>query len=344
MPLIQTLKGQTLNALFSLPEFAKRRLAGAPIRVEGNELDLDIQLLLKLASLDKPVPLGRLPAQLRASRQAMQINARLVAGKTLPMQTRDVVLGTGELKIPARLYIPRQGIDALLIYFHGGGWVQGNLDSHDNLCRHLALNSGAHVLSVEYRKAPEYPWPVPLEDAVAAYEDAVARLPEWGVTRPLVAIGGDSAGANIATVVSRRILATGLPQPRRQLLIYPGADASRDHPSRLTFSTGFFLTLENIRFYENCYIPNDDVRLHPDISPLLASEVAGLPPAIIITAGFDPLRDEGRAYANHLEQSGVAVKWIEYSSQVHGFANMLCSRAVVSAVAEFAGELRVQLS
>ena len=337
---INRFKSLSLGLLFNLPEFAKRRLAGPPVQVDGQELDLDMQLMLKLSDLEPSPGLGRQSARMDASRRAMSNSARMVAGKQLVMTTRDLMIGREARRNPARLYTPESPVNALLLYFHGGGWAQGDLESHDDLCRHLACVSGAHVLSLDYRRSPENPWPAPIDDAMESYLDVVERLEEMGVSRPVIALGGDSAGANMATVVARKLSHMEVLQPMAQLLIYPAVDSSREHPSKALFADGFLLTLDNIRTYERFYIPSDEDRWNPDISPLLATDIDRLAPAIVVTAGFDPLRDEGRRYAEHLTQAGIMVRMLEYPGLIHGFANMLCTEAARQAVAEMSTTLR----
>lgn len=343
MSLIHQIKSRTLKTLFQLPEFAKRRLVGKPVLKDGLELDLDMQLMLLLSNLEKSPRLQAAPEKMARTRKLMQQNARLVEGAPLDLTTRDLVLEHGQQAMAARLYTPTQPIDALLLYFHGGGWAQGDLDSHDYLCRFLCERSGAHVISVDYPLAPEHRFPAAVKSTLAAYQAVVARLAEWGVSRPVIAVGGDSAGANLATVLARHVVPLAVPQPVAQMLIYPAVDSSRDHPSKLMFADGFLLTLENIRDYESFYIPTAQDRFNPDISPLLATDQQGVAPAIVITAGFDPLRDEGRAYADKLESSGVAVTRLEYPGLIHGFANMLCTRSAKNAVEESVQALRAQL-
>lgn len=342
MTLIEKAKATSLQTLLNLPDFVKRRIAGNPIQVEGLQLDLDMQILVKLSNLEKPVrPSRHNFKQLHASRRAFNATTRVVQGKVVPMPTKDLTLGKTAPALPARLYIPQQAEDLLLIYFHGGGWVHGNLDTHDNLCRHLARITKARVLSVEYQKAPENPWPTALDDVTRAYEEIVTRLPELGLDQPVIAVAGDSAGGKLATVLARKLSArTDIPSIDAQLLIYPSADSPREVGSRQLFADGFLLTDEGIRIYRECYIPEDQDQCHPDISPLYAEDLHTSPAAIVATAGFDPLRDEGRDYAKKMQAAGVDVQWIEFPGLVHGFANILCSRSALNAVEEMARLLR----
>ena len=243
--------------------------------------------------------------------------------------------------LPARLYIPPDETGATLVYYHGGGWVVGDLDSHDALCRHLATASGARVLSVDYRLAPEHPFPAPVDDALAAFRDAVALAPDPA----RVAVGGDSAGGHLAAVTAQLAAADGGPEPAFQLLIYPVTDCDVKHPSRATFAEGFFLTRANMDYYEGCFLPPGTDKRDPRVSPLHASDLAGLAPALVVTAGFDPLRDEGEAYAARLQDAGVPAILRRHAGFVHGFANVLgAGHAWRAAVAEMGGVLRAQLS
>ncbi len=345
MNLIEKTKSTTVNTLLSLPRFVKRRLAGKPIQLDGLELDLDMQLLVKLSNLDKPVrPSRHDHKQLHASRRAFNNGVRVIQGKTIPMITRDLTLAKTDPALPGRLYTPHRPDDLLLIYIHGGGWVHGNLDTHDNLCRHLARVTKARVLSVEYQKAPENPWPTPVNDVTRAYEDIVTRLPELGLNQPKLALAGDSAGGKLATVLARKLSSRqDILKPAAQLLIYPSADSPREVGSRKLFADGFLLTDEGIRIYKECYIPEDQDDCHPDISPLYAEDLHDLPPTVVATAGFDPLRDEGRDYAKKMQAAGVDVQWIEFPGLVHGFANILCSQSALKAVEEMATALRQKM-
>lgn len=344
MPSIETTKMNALNTLLRMPQPLKRQLAGKPIRLDGLELDLDMQLLVKLSRLEKPQRPSHDPVQLMKSRNAFNASVRVVEGKKISMPIRDLVLDHSEPVLPARLYTPHHRSDALILFFHGGGWVHGNLDTHDNLCRHLAKVVGACVLAVEYQKAPENPWPTAVNDVMRAYHEVIVRLSEFGLENPRIAVAGDSAGGKLATVLARKLsqddsIVDEL-KPSAQLLIYPSADSPREVGSRKLFADGFLLTDEGIRKYRDCYIPPGQDDRHPDISPFYADDLDQSPPAVVVTAGFDPLRDEGRDYAKKLEQVGVKVNWIEYPGLVHGFANILCSRSALDAVEDMGLALR----
>jgi acetyl esterase len=226
-------------------------------------------------------------------------------------------------QLGARLYVPRNAGRGLLVFFHGGGWVVGDLDSHDAYCRDVAVEAGLRVLSVDYRLAPEAEAPVAAEDAIAAFSWAVEHAEDLGVDPTLVAVGGDSAGGNLAAVVAQQSVLRGLPAPALQLLLYPALDLVGRRPSRDLFGEGFFLTEDDIIWYREHYTPDPAIRSSPLVSPLLASDLSGLCPAHIVTAGFDPLRDEGNEYADLLSAAGVPVTHICEPDMVHGFANIL---------------------
>ncbi len=224
--------------------------------------------------------------------------------------------------IAARLYRPNDRNDlGLLVFFHGGGWVIGGLDSHDGMCRRLAVASGHAVLSIEYRLAPEHPFPAPLEDAIAAVRWAHEHAADLGCRADRLAVGGDSAGGNLAAVVAQ----LGPAPLVHQLLLYPATDLSMSFPSIDENADGYFLTKEGMAFFVGHYLSGDAGSPDdPRVSPLRAAEhaLAGTPPALVITAEYDPLRDEGEAYATRLAEAGVPTSHVRFSGQIHAFASM----------------------
>jgi acetyl esterase len=200
-----------------------------------------------------------------------------------------------------------------LVYFHGGGWTIGDLDTHDVVCRALANGARCTVFSIDYRLAPEHPFPAAVEDCVRVTEHVLAHAASLGVDSSRIAVGGDSAGGNLAAVV-----ALSLKNLAFQLLIYPATDMRCGFPSFDRNGEGYLLTKEGIRFFRANYLPNGDFA-DWRASPLLAPSHAGLPPAFVLTAGYDPLVDEGRAYAEKLAQAGVEVTYRNYADMVHGF-------------------------
>jgi len=207
-----------------------------------------------------------------------------------------------------------------IIYFHGGGFVVGDLACYDGLCRALANESGCRVISVDYRLAPEFPFPAAVEDCFAAVTLIEENATDLGVDPNGLAVAGDSAGGNLAAVVSQLAKEKGSPRIGFQLLIYPTTKINFETSER-NFSAGFFLDSRTIDWFRNHYVP-PGTEADPRLSPLDAKDVTGLPPAYIVTAGFDPLHEEGVAYAEKLKQAGVKVMQVDYPSMIHGFFSM----------------------
>jgi acetyl esterase len=226
--------------------------------------------------------------------------------------------------IPIRLYADEHGgLRPALVYFHGGGFVFGNLDTHDAVCRSIAKESGAVVISVDYRLAPEHKFPAAVDDSYAATIWVAANAERLGIDAHRIAVGGDSAGGNLATVVAMRCRDAGGPALAAQVLIYPVADVSSfETVSHREFGDGYFLTRGAMDWFTGHYLASSDQKRHPEASPLLAPNLSGLPPALVITAEFDPLRDEGEAYAQRLKQAGVPVTITRYPGMIHGFVSM----------------------
>jgi acetyl esterase len=228
--------------------------------------------------------------------------------------------------VPVRAYRPKgSGKDEALpalVYFHGGGWVIGDLDTHDVVCRTLANGARCAVFSVEYRKAPESPFPAAVEDCFAALKFIFEGEGKLKINAKQLAVGGDSAGGNLATVVALMARDAGGPPISFQLLIYPGTDQRMGHPTIDSNGEGYLLTKKVMQYFRGHYLPREQDWLDWRASPLLARSLAKLPPALVMTAGFDPLLDEGRAYAERLKKEGVATEYREYSDMVHGFITM----------------------
>ena len=234
-----------------------------------------------------------------------------------------VVPGT-EHDVPVRVYTPADsvGVDApLLLWLHGGGWVIGDLDTADATARALANRSGAVVVSVDYRLSPEHTAPAALEDVLAALTWSVENAELLGVNAAKVAVGGDSAGGNLAAALCIRVRDEFGPDIDFQLLVYPVVDCTLSHPSIEENAEGYFLTKDTMVWFTGHYLGGMDPK-DPVVSPLYADTLVGLPPALVITAEFDPLRDEGEAYAVALRDAGVQVEAVRYDGQVHGFVGM----------------------
>ena len=227
-------------------------------------------------------------------------------------------------KIGLRLYKSQTDNDALpvLIYYHGGGWVIGGIATHDILCRHLALATGWAVASVDYRLAPEFPFPTPLEDCLLSVIWIEEHAETLGLDVARRVVCGDSAGGNLAACVAARVAVT---HPRAlcgQVLIYPITDHDFETPSYREKATGYGLTRDAMRWFWDHYLPDVIARDQPDASPLRADDLSGLPPALVMTAEYDPLCSEGEAYAQRLEASGVPTRLLRYEGQIHGFLRM----------------------
>jgi len=305
----------------ALPDRAATRISGGTRTVDGQVLEPHLALVLALNDRIRP---ERDTAPVDEQRAAMRASAAIAAGVPIPVgPVSELTLDGAEGPLAARHYAPPSGspIRPLLVFFHGGGWVVGDLDTHDQPCRLLAKFADVHVLSVDYRLAPEHPYPAAVNDSVAAFAWAVAHAAELGADPTKVAVGGDSAGGNLAAVVSQVTRDSGTAMPVAQLLLYPGTDASVDRPSKNLFADGFFLTRTAMDWYWDTYSAGGD-RTDPKLSPLCASNLEGLPPAILTTAAFDPLRDEGEAYADALRAAGVTVVLRRAPGLVHGYFSM----------------------
>jgi acetyl esterase len=236
----------------------------------------------------------------------------------------DRLIPGAEGDIPARVYTPHAAVGrahGVLVWLHGGGWVIGDLDTADATCRALANRAGCVVVSVDYRLAPEHPAPAALEDCMTALAWTVENFELLGVDASKVAIGGDSAGGNLAALVCQRVRAEFGPDIDFQLLVYPVTDLTLSHPSIEENAEGYFLTKASMEWFVQHYLGDADPK-DPSVSPLHADDLTGLPPALVITAEMDPLRDEGDAYAVRLREAGVPTELLRYAGQIHGFVGM----------------------
>lgn len=279
------------------------------------------------------------------ARRQLAKRSALVADESVLMdrvEDRTIPGPGGEL--PIRVYTPADlpYDPPAVVYFHGGGWVLGSLDSHDSLCRVIAGQTPAKVVAVDYRLAPEHRFPAAFRDALAAFRWVAENAPALGVDPARIAVAGDSAGANLATVVA---LATrgDTVSPAAQLLFYPVTDGRRNTLSYETYASGFGLSRATMNWFFSHYLPDPELIEDPRVSPLLAEDLAGSPPAIVVTAGFDVLRDEGDAYAERLRAAGVEVVHQRFGRLLHAFANMTaiepCRRALDEMISELARRL-----
>jgi acetyl esterase len=214
------------------------------------------------------------------------------------------------------------GLLPTLVYYHGGGFVIGNLDTHDSTCRRLANRSRCQVIAVDYRLSPEHPFPAPIDDGIAAFRHVRDHAASFGADVARIAVGGDSAGGAIAAVVCQTCRDAGEAMPAFQMLIYPATDSSTQSRSRREFAEGYFLTKDLIDWFWKAYVPAGTDPADLRLSPLLAPDFSNLPPAFVLTAGYDPLRDEGRAYADRLIDAGVKTTYVNYAGTIHGFFSL----------------------
>ncbi|HEY0391209.1 MAG TPA: alpha/beta hydrolase [Solirubrobacterales bacterium] len=325
----------------------QRLIFGRPPRLDGQELAPDIHALLKLAKWSGETSLveGRSVEQARAENRE---GVPVVSGPPRPMaRVEDLSIPGPGGPMPARLYValgaPRPP-QPLIVYYHGGGWVIGDLETHDGACRLLAEHSGCRVLSIDYRLAPEHPFPAPVEDAAAAFAWAAEHVEDLGADPARIAVAGDSAGGNLSAAVCLHAREAGGAQPAMQLLLYPATDVVGEQASRKVFAEGFLLTRNDMQWFEDHYLPDGCAEDDPRASVMRAPDVSNLPPAYVATAGFDPLRDEGEIYAARMREAGVPVVLQRHSGLIHGFANLtaICPSAR-AAMFEVCGALRMGL-
>ncbi len=351
--------GVGLRAIPRIPDAVKRLMLGRKtVTIDGNTLDTTLQLML--ASLH----MSRVSSGLVASNDISAAREQL--RKLAVVMDSGISVGVSEVVIPgpaggmrARHYVPvntvpvdssrkpsSEGPAPLLVFFHGGGFVVGDLETHDAPCRLLCRDAGVHVLSIDYRLAPEHPAPAGIADCQAAYRWAREHASDLGADPDRVAVGGDSAGGNLAAVVSQLARADGDRLPDLQLLLYPVTNFDSDTRSKTLFADGYFLTKADMDWFRENYLAGSAIgKADPRVSPLLADDFSGLPPALIVTGGFDPLRDEGTQYAEALASAGVPTDHRCYGSLIHGFANFFpLGGGSATAMSEIASALRAHLS
>ncbi|GAA4574269.1 alpha/beta hydrolase [Planotetraspora kaengkrachanensis] len=237
-------------------------------------------------------------------------------GPSLPL-VDDIMIG----ELPVRLYRPAAGPLPLVVFLHGGMWTIGDLESHDRACRRLAAAAEVAVLAVDVRRAPEHPWPAAVDDAVAAVLWADRHRDRMGALG-VPAVAGDSSGGNLAALACMRLRDEGGPTPLAQILIYPNTDLTLSQPSVLEKGTGWGLDADAVAWGAEMWVPEGAMRADPRVSPLHAPDLGGLPPALVVTAEHDPLRDEGDAYARRLTAAGVPVRHHCEAKMVHGFLTL----------------------
>ncbi|WP_323791698.1 alpha/beta hydrolase [Nocardioides sp.] len=340
MSLSDSIEALALRITMGLPEGVQRRLGGTPIVLDGQTLAAETQLMLRLKQVAKLPSAEELP--IPEGREVIAHESKMAGGAQPIGAVRDLPVGD----LPARLYVPTTAAPEpgpLLVFFHGGGFMYGDLDSHDATCRVLAERAGVRVLAIDYRLAPEHPFPAAHDDALTAYRWVVKHAASIGADPQRLAVGGDSAGGNLAAATAIAAAQEGLPLAF-QLLVYPSVNVERATRSLELFSQGFYLTAGFMDLATDSYTPDladrDDIR----VSPLLHDVPAGLAPAYVCTAGFDPLRDEGEAYARALEDAGVSVVMHRFPDLIHGFFNIVgVGRRSRAAVLDIADALKTGL-
>jgi len=343
--LLESIQNSVVVFTVGLPDAVVSLLAGRPEVRDGQTLDPQIQLLLKLmaaAGLPRvetlPVPEAR--AFFRQSAGLLgpaPADMASVLDRTVPGPHGD---------IPVRIFVPKTGKapHPVLVYYHGGGWTVGDLDTHDSVTRALADQAECIVVAVDYRMGPEHRFPCAVDDALAAFAWVAAQAAQFGGDVSRLAVGGDSAGGNLSAVVAQQTHAAGVRAPDFQLLIYPVTDLGAEAPSYETFASGFYLTRDLMRWFSGNYLADKAEGLDPRASPLRAESLAGLAPAFLLTGGYDPLRDEGKAYAERLLEAGVDVEYRNYDSLIHGFFSMTgVVREATNAFDDVVSALRIGL-
>jgi acetyl esterase len=343
-PLGIRIKAAVVRAVFAMPEPARRFMAGPPLRIDGQELALDAQLAIRLKNRSgSDVFAGRIEeARARYDGLPLIIGYRA----PVPVAAREILIPAGHGEILATLYSPADVAEpsGLLVYYHGGGFSVGSRVSHEPVARFLAHRAGVRVLSVEYRRAPEHPFPAAVEDAITAFEYAHRHATDLDCNPDRIAVGGDSAGGNLAAVVAQQAVQRGGAMPAFQLLMYPPTDLSTRRPSHDLFAQGSTMTDQNFKWALANYVPSGTDLSDPRLSPL-RGQVAGLPPAYIASAGFDPLRDDAVVYASALRAGGVPVELSRQTDLPHGYLNFVgLGGRFAAAAAEAAGALRLGLA
>lgn len=318
----ERVEGRVARWLLHLPPGFVASILGKRRRaVAGVALDPNVQLSLDLFKLTGRPTLDKLPADRARAEFAKLVPIADLDPRPL-LDVRDLTLPGPAGPIPARLYRDKAGVLPVLLYVHGGGFVVGGLDTHDPPLRQLAHESGWAILAIDYRLAPEHPFPAAMDDAVAALRWLQANARTLDLDPARIAMGGDSAGGNLTAVTCHAQREAKMPLPVAQVLIYPATDMYNLAPSRTTFAHGFFLDRELIEMFVRAYVPDSLTTADPRISPLLNTDFTGQPPALLLTAGFDPLQDEGVAYGRKLQDAGVAVETVHFPTQIHGLFGM----------------------
>jgi acetyl esterase len=343
MPVIHA-KAAVVRGIFALPKPVRRRLAGPPLRIDGQEMDLDAQLAIRLKNASGSDVFAGPVEKARARYDGLP---RIISyDPPLPVASVAVSMPAEHGVIPATLYTPAEVPDpsGLLVYYHGGGFAVGSRISHEPVARYLATHAGVRVLSVEYRRAPEHRFPAAVEDAIAAFEYAHRQAADLGADPGRIAVGGDSAGGNLAAVTAQHAVRREGPIPAFQLLMYPPTDLTTRPPSRDLFAHSSTFTDRNLQWALANYLPPGTDLSDPRLSPL-HGEVTNLPPAYIASAGFDPLRDDAVRYADKLRAGGVPLTLSRQPDLPHAYLNFVgLGGRFAEAAGEAAAALRLGLA
>lgn len=334
--MLPTLRVRALRRIMKLPSVLRRRLGTGPTEVDGARLDDATRMFLRVLTFDR-LPTHRYP--LDEQREAFRQLAIQCSGEILDAVVSEHSVGACRL----RIYRPPTTTRTALLWLHGGGWVIGDLDTHDAFCRRVAVGANVVVASLGYRLAPEHPFPAAIEDVLHTMDWLRTQAEALSLDADRIAVGGDSAGGNLSAVLCQQLAQLGEAQPWAQVLLYPGVDATRSHPSHARFGEGFFLTRGQVDYFLDAYMGQHDPT-DPRISPLFAEDLTGLAPALVHTAGLDPLLDEGRAYATRLEEAGVPVTRTHTPAMVHGYISLAgIIPAADRAVSSFVGDIAAVL-
>ena len=287
--------------------------------VDGRRIDAKAQAL---GELFNGIRVPGVTPTLEESRRSLQVLAEKF-DLPCPAQVnrRDITLPGAEGPRPARVYDtqPEGTNRPVLLYLHGGGWVQGGIDTHDGLCGQIALEAGIRVISLDYRLAPEHPFPAVSDDVLAAWRALTATPADYGIDPARIAVGGDSAGGNLTAALMHDIATAGLPMPKAQVLIYPAVDAAMKSRSMQALRDAYVLPADRVEWYMQQYLPQGQDRSDPRVAPVNSDRLGDQPQALIIHAGHDPLWDDGALHARALEAAGVPVTLLPYPGQVHAF-------------------------
>ena len=325
-----------------LPESFRMRMIGdRTIEKDGRTMSPAMQMILYILEKRRITKdIENIGAQ--KIRDFYDTTAGLLQKRPPRMKTVDHQIDLGDDQMRIREYIPEnfKENDHSMLYFHGGGFSIGSIKTHDPVCKFLSEMLGWKIFSVEYRLAPEHRFPVPLEDCDKSMDWLIENADQFGIDINKIAVGGDSAGGNLAACLCIKRIEEGKIQPERQILFYPAVDTGGDYESIKTFTDGYFLlTKELLEWFGNNYLDETD---HTNIyaAPINYDKLEMVPPALIVTAGFDPLRDEGKAYAEILQKNGVKVDYKEYPSLIHGFLNFTIAPECMRAMEEISEKIK----